>query len=50
MEPSSIRLNDNTWHKVHITRVDRSVRIVIDDGVVNCEFLLLLLLFCTGVP
>ncbi|XP_068695415.1 zinc metalloproteinase nas-39-like [Montipora foliosa] len=35
MEPSSIRLNDNTWHKVHITRVDRSVRIVIDDGVVN---------------
>lgn len=35
MEPGTLTLNDNTWHKVHITRDGRNVRLNIDNGAVD---------------
>lgn len=32
METTNLRLNDNNWHMVHLTRVDQSLSINIDDG------------------
>lgn len=31
-ETTNLRLNDNNWHKVHLTRNDRALTITIDDG------------------
>lgn len=39
MEPGTLTLNDNTWHKVHITRDGRNVRLNIDNGAVDSELL-----------
>lgn len=35
MEPATLTLNDNAWHKVHITRDGRNVRLNIDNGAVD---------------
>lgn len=32
LETTNVTLNDNRWHKVHLTRVDRTVIVTIDDG------------------
>ena len=37
MEPVRLTLNDNAWHKVHITRDGRNVRLNIDNGAVDSE-------------
>ena len=39
MEPATLTLNDNAWHKVHITRDGRNVRLNIDNGAVDSELL-----------
>lgn len=32
MQITNLRLNDNNWHKVHLTRNNRALTITIDDG------------------
>jgi len=32
LETTNLKLNDNKWHKVQVTRVDRSLTVTIDDG------------------
>ena len=39
MEPATLTLNDNAWHKVHITRDGRNVRLNIDNGALDSELL-----------
>jgi len=37
LETTNVTLNDNRWHKVHLTRVDRTVTVTIDDGAASCK-------------
>ena len=39
MEPATLKLNDNAWHKVHVTRDGKNVRLNIDNGAVDSELL-----------
>ena len=32
MQTTNLRLNDNNWHKVHLTRDNRALMVSIDDG------------------
>ena len=34
-QTTNLKLNDNKWHKVHLTRADRVLTITIDDGVAS---------------
>ncbi|XP_078344070.1 cubilin-like [Oculina patagonica] len=34
-QTTNLKLNDNKWHKVHLTRVDRVLTITIDDGLAS---------------
>ena len=45
METTNLKLNDNKWHKVQVTRVDRSLTVTIDDGAARRKYLSLLLCF-----
>lgn len=38
-QTTNLKLNDNKWHKVHLTRVDRVLTITIDDGLASCKSL-----------
>ena len=44
-QTTNLKLNDNKWHKVNLTRVDRDVTITIDDGLASCKYTQLIYIF-----